>query len=164
MGKLTLVRVDQRLIHGQVITSWIKDTGTDKIIILDDDITADPFMKKVFLMAGPPGCKLEIYSTEEGAKLWDSGELTKEDNVMMLFRNIPSAHKAYTQGFAFRQLQVGSAGGAPGRVSVHGPITMNSDEAAMLDELEQKGCEINFQTTPDNTPEDWKTVREKHFK
>lgn len=164
MGELKLARVDQRLIHGQIITSWIKQSETNKIIIIDDVIDEDPFMKKVFLMAGPPGCKLEIFNTEAGASLRKDGAMDSEGNIMVLFRTISSAYEAYTKGFSFPELQIGSAGGAPGRINVHGAITMDEDEAAKLKELEEKGCSIVFQATPDTASAPWPEIREKFFK
>lgn len=54
MANLALVRIDSRLIHGQVVTMWIKRTEAKRIIIVDNEITADPFMAQIFSMAAPP--------------------------------------------------------------------------------------------------------------
>lgn len=163
MGELRLARVDQRLIHGQVITSWIKQSEANKIIIIDDTINEDSFMKKVFLMAGPPGCKLEVYGSEDGAALWKDGALESDGKIMVLFRTVTSAYIAYEKGFTFADLQIGSAGGAPGRVAVHGAITMNEEEAGKLNEMEASGCNIVFQATPDAPSATWESIREQYF-
>lgn len=162
MGNLALVRIDQRLIHGQVVTNWIKRTSANKIVILDNEITADPFMKKVFMMAGPPGCKLDIYDTTEGAEVWKKDQFGS-GTIMLLFRNIPAAWQSYQAGFEFPELQVGSAGGAPGRINVFGPITLNEEEAGMLKKMEDNGCKIHFAATPDSGSGDWKPIREKFY-
>ena len=48
MAKITLVRVDHRLIHGQVITKWVKIAQAQKIIIVDDFLGQDEFMADIY--------------------------------------------------------------------------------------------------------------------
>ena len=162
MGNVALVRVDQRLIHGQVVTNWIKRTNANKIVILDNEISADPFMKKVFMMAGPPGVKLDIYNVEEGAAEFQKNQFG-DGTIMVIFRNIPAAFKSFTAGYKFPNLQVGSAGGAPGRQNVHGPITLNDEEAGMLNEIAKEGTKINFHATPDTGEGFWEDIKKKFY-
>lgn len=49
MTELSLVRIDFRLMHGQVITGWLKQVSADTILIVDDQLAADKFMAQVFL-------------------------------------------------------------------------------------------------------------------
>ncbi|MBE6083621.1 MAG: PTS sugar transporter subunit IIB, partial [Tissierellaceae bacterium] len=55
MANIVLTRIDDRLIHGQVMTAWVKQTKATRIIIIDDVVAKDDFMKKVLTMAAPPG-------------------------------------------------------------------------------------------------------------
>ena len=48
MKNIRLIRVDDRLIHGQVVTSWITQTGSKKIMIIDDELYENEFLKDVF--------------------------------------------------------------------------------------------------------------------
>ena len=48
-----LIRVDSRLLHGQVVTRWIKQVEAQQVIILDDNLAQDDFMIEVFKMAAP---------------------------------------------------------------------------------------------------------------
>ncbi len=51
MKNIRLIRVDDRLIHGQVVTSWITQTGSKKIMIIDDELYENEFLKDVFAAA-----------------------------------------------------------------------------------------------------------------
>ena len=55
MKNIRLIRVDDRLIHGQVVTSWITQTGSKKIMIIDDELYENEFLKDVFAAAAPRG-------------------------------------------------------------------------------------------------------------
>ena len=45
MGKIVLSRIDDRLIHGQVMTAWVSYVGGKEILIIDDKVAKDPFFK-----------------------------------------------------------------------------------------------------------------------
>ena len=52
MGKVTLARIDERLIHGQVMTNMSQNSDANSIFIVDDEIAKDEFMKQVFVTSG----------------------------------------------------------------------------------------------------------------
>ena len=60
MAEIGLVRVDSRLLHGQVVTRWIGQVGASEVIIFDDDLSQDEFMIEVFKMAAPNDVKLIV--------------------------------------------------------------------------------------------------------
>ena len=66
--EIKLARVDFRLMHGQVVTNWIKQVNADSILIIDDELAKDKFLGQVFLMAAPPGIKVAIRSIESATK------------------------------------------------------------------------------------------------
>ncbi|MHB8089980.1 MAG: PTS sugar transporter subunit IIB [Anaerolineaceae bacterium] len=162
MANLALVRIDGRLIHGQVVTQWIRAAAVDRIIIVDNQIIADPFMKQIFMMAAPPGIKLELMTTKTAAQEWEKDQFN-QGVVMVLFKNVQIMYEAYSLGFKFPRLQLGGIGGAPGRIAVVGPVTLDQTDAKILAEIEKNGCDIVFRVSPSTTEVSWKTVKEKYF-
>lgn len=69
MGEIVLARIDDRLIHGQVMTAWLQFTGGNHIVIVDDATARDEFTKSIMSMAVPNGIKLSILGVADGAKL-----------------------------------------------------------------------------------------------
>ena len=55
MAEISLFRIDFRLIHGQVIVKWLKQTPTDRIVIIDDQLAKDDFMADIYRMSAPRG-------------------------------------------------------------------------------------------------------------
>lgn len=68
MGKL-FVRVDDRLIHGQIVTAWCITLGVQEIIAIDDTLASNPMMKSIMTMGVPGQYHPEIVTTEQAKKL-----------------------------------------------------------------------------------------------
>ena len=60
--KINLVRIDDRLIHGQVATVWAKEANAERIIICSDEVAKDEIRKTLLLQVGPPGVKVSVVS------------------------------------------------------------------------------------------------------
>lgn len=68
MAQIRLIRIDFRLIHGQVITKWFGSTMSNEIVIIDDDLSKDDFMTSIYEMSAPPGAKVTVYDVENAVK------------------------------------------------------------------------------------------------
>lgn len=58
--KYVLARIDSRLLHGQVATSWTKSTQPDRIIVVSDGVAHDRLRKNMIIQAAPPGVKVNV--------------------------------------------------------------------------------------------------------
>jgi len=164
MGMLALARIDSRLIHGQVCTQWIMRTSAKRVIIIDDDITADPFLFQVFMLATPVGITLDIYSTNEAGEKWKENKFGDPSPIIVLYKNVPMVYKAYHAGCKFVSLQVGGIGGGHGRKNVVGPIALDDEDGKMLNEMANDGMKIFFQPVPDSSIVEWPDVKKKYYK
>ena len=73
MENLLLVRIDDRLIHGQVMTAWMKTLPAQEIIVVDDRVAKDEFMLFVLQNAAPKGVKVVALSEEDAVKRLQEG-------------------------------------------------------------------------------------------
>src|SRR5664279_287697 len=62
-----LVRIDDRLIHGQVVAGWLRALGAKRIVIVDDATARDEFLREVLTLAAPQGVPVEVLGLAEGA-------------------------------------------------------------------------------------------------
>ena len=111
MANIKLVRIDFRLIHGQIVNKWIKAIHANKIIVINDALRNDDFMADIYIMAAPPGVEVEIYSVEEAAKKYVEDQLGSGD-VLILFKNVKEAYECYKKGLEIKELQIGGLGAA----------------------------------------------------
>ena len=145
---IKLVRVDFRLIHGQVITKWSKLTDAKSIIVVNDQLAADEFMADIYVIAAPPGMQVDVISKgqfveEAKAGKYDTGK------ILVLFKNIEDAREVVEKGAKFEQVQVGGLGSGNGRTSVVKGISVDRTDIDNLNYMQEQGAEVTFQVTPE---------------
>lgn len=88
MSTVSLLRIDDRLIHGQVMTGWVKHINATKIIIIDDELVHDDFMISVLEMAVPNHMTLNIFNVAQAidvlSNVKDDGE---DDKIIILVKS-----------------------------------------------------------------------------
>lgn len=140
----TLARVDERLAHGQIITSWTKYLGVSIIWIIDDQICKDDFMKQVLQLSAPSGIKIEIYSVQQAV---DEAEQEKDSSskVLLLFKRIQYVLDAVKQGLDIKEVNLGNLGSLAGRKAISKNVNLNPSEIEMVKELMDKGLLVYLQ-------------------
>ena len=129
---IALTRVDFRLIHGQVITRWLKQCDINEIVTVDTALSKDEFMQDVFKMAAPKGVRIRILSVEEAVAAQENGEFER-NRILVLLKSVQELTNAINAG----------------RKAVNNAITLDRKDADQLLAIESKGINVYFQTTPD---------------
>jgi D-glucosaminate-specific PTS system IIB component len=145
--ELGLVRIDDRLIHGQVIAVWCKHQRFTRIVIVDDGVAADPFMQEVLKLAAPPDLRVDVFSIEEGISTL-SQHTPDRGTTMVLLKSPLTAKRLYDGGLKYSALNIGGIGSAPGRRNVFKNISASQEEIAILSHLMDQGVKITLLTVP----------------
>lgn len=149
MGKINLLRVDDRLIHGQVMTKWSKGMGTNALYVIDDVTAADDFMKDIYISTNSSAnLKIKVFSVAEVIEEWKKDEFGN-DKVILLFKRIVDAKKVIDEGIPASSLNIGGIAKKPDATFVISTVGLNKADAELLKEIEKKGVEVNFQIVPD---------------
>ena len=81
---IKLVRLDYRLLHGQVVFSWTGHVGAQRIIVVDDDAANDEMKKSALLLSKPAGVRVNIFTVDKAiAKMPKVEQL--DEKIMMIF-------------------------------------------------------------------------------
>ncbi len=102
-----LVRVDNRLVHGQILETWLPFLGAKRIIVIDDDVASDFFRETVIRMAVPREVEFSVYTVDDFTRLRAFSEKSQKKSIV-LFSKIADALRAYNQGFRFERLNIGN--------------------------------------------------------
>lgn len=149
MGKIVLARIDERLVHGQVMTNLSKSAGANAIFIVDDATAKDDFMKTIFISSGSrTGLSVKVLSTEEAITYWKEKEF---DNfkVILLVKTVETIDKLIQGGLKFDELNVGGIAKKPGTEYVIKAVGINKEQAEVFKRLnEENDIVVYFQSVP----------------
>jgi PTS system mannose-specific IIB component len=144
---LGLVRIDDRLIHGQVIAVWCRQRRFSRIVIVDDGVAADAFMQEVLSLAAPPNLQVDVFSMEDGIKVLNE-DTSSWGTTMVLMKSPLAAKQLYDGGLRYGALNIGGIGSTPGRKNVFKNIAFSEEEVVILKYLMDQGVEITLLTVP----------------
>lgn len=153
------IRIDDRLIHGQVTVGWQQHLRFEHIIIIDDMLATDPFLADVLRLSAPAGIAVKICSVENAAAALN--ELSPR-HALILLKTPQTAFQLHRVGLPFSTLNVGNVAAGPGRRRVFKSISLGPDEIAAFDELTRQRVQITFQQTPEEPPVDWQMIVQKY--
>jgi PTS system mannose-specific IIB component len=149
-----LVRIDDRLIHGQVIAVWCRQQRFARILVVDDGVAADAFMQEVLRLAVPPGLTVDILSVEEAISGL-TADTPDRKTTMVLMKSPQVAQQLYEGGVKYAALNIGGIGSAPGRRNIFKNIAASDEEIAILKGLLQEGVKITLLTVPGERSKDF---------
>jgi PTS system mannose-specific IIB component len=149
MGEINLARVDDRLIHGQVMTKWSKGLGTNALFVIDNPTAKDPFMKDIFMMsAANSGMTIKVFSTDEAVEYWTKDNFEKY-KAILLFKTIAAVKEVIDKGLPIKKLNIGGIAKTKDAKFVISSVGLKPADAELLKEIESKEVEVFFQTVPD---------------
>lgn len=145
MENIVLARIDDRLIHGQVMTAWMKTRPAKRILVIDDKVAADAFMIEVIELAAPNGVKVDVYSCDQAIEALKDGL----DTPTILLAKVPDTYKRLLDGgIALGEINLGGMGMAPGRKTLYKNIAASEVERSVMKEFLAKGIDIKIQIIP----------------
>ncbi|MBE6083432.1 MAG: PTS sugar transporter subunit IIB [Tissierellaceae bacterium] len=139
---IVLSRIDDRLIHGQVMTSWLNVTGANKIVIVDNATAKDTFMKSILSSVVPANIKIDILTIDESIPVLKNYGDSK-DKVILLVKEPNAILELVENGIPLKNVNIGGMGVKPGRNKLYKNIYASKEERETLKKLIQR--EINVQ-------------------
>jgi PTS system mannose-specific IIB component len=150
MGEIVLARVDDRLIHGQVMTKWSKGMGTNALFVVDNATAKDPFMKDIYMMStANSGMTIKVFSNDEAVEYWNTTNFEK-NKAILLFKKIADVKEVIEKGMPIKRLNIGGLAKTKGSKFVVPNVAIKSEDFDILKEIEEKGVEVFFQVVPDS--------------
>ena len=141
------VRIDDRLIHGQVATVWSQVTGATRIMVVDDQVVKDTINKEALKLACPKQCKLSILTVEKAAANLCAGKYQGE-RVFLVAKSPKTMRRLYDAGFHMDQVNVGNMGGKQNTRMLKKAVSVSEEDIADFLYLSQQGVTITAQMVP----------------
>jgi PTS system mannose-specific IIB component/fructoselysine and glucoselysine-specific PTS system IIB component len=150
---LSLVRVDDRLIHGQVVVGWGQALGIKQIVLVDDRVSAqeNAWERDICRMGVPPDLGLEFLPVAEAAQRVAEWEASPR-RTMLILGDVAAAVQLCQLAPGLTKLNLGGIHQAPGRRERLPYVFMTDSEVEVLRQLAARGVQVTAQDVPTARP------------
>lgn len=149
-------RIDDRLIHGQVVTTWSNLYNIEQIIVLNDKIAGDITQKNILSMAAPQGIKVKAFPIKKFSEIIQTTTITRR--TMLLFSTSEDVLEAVQNGVPIEALNVGGMRYQEGRERLTKAVAVTPSEKKAFQTLLEHGLEITVQMVPNDEKVNLKEV------
>ena len=140
------LRVDHRLLHGQVAFSWTSALGADCILIANTAVTNDSLRKTAIKMAKPAGTKLVIKNIEDSIKALNSG-VTDKYKLFVIVESVKDAYELMTKA-DIHFVTLGGTKATSETKNISKAVNLTDEEISLVKELIERGDEVEFRMVP----------------
>ena len=148
MRNVVLARVDDRLIHGEVVTAWTPTMRGNRIMIVDDDVVRDTFNVRVVKALAPAGTKVIVYSVEKAAeKLMVPG--VEGERIIILAKTPTTFSRLVKAGVPLKEVNLGGAGIRGERQPFINNVALSPEEVLACEEMQKAGVHAYYQLVPE---------------
>lgn len=142
------VRIDDRLIHGQVAAFWCNTLKAQRIMVANDLVAADELQKSVLRMVAPPGVATSIITKEKAAENIKAGKYDQE-RVMLILKNPGDALDLINLGVEIKAINVGNMAHKENTVQIKRSINVRQEDVENFKKLNADGVELTSIMVPD---------------
>ncbi len=139
--EISFVRIDDRLIHGQVATVWSKESGCNRIMACSDEVAADTLRKQLLLQVAPPGIKAYVVPIEKAIEAYKN---PKYDSfkTLFLFTNPTDVLRMVEGGVDIKSINVRGMCYKSGKTQITGAVSVDENDIEAFKQLDKKGIEL----------------------
>ena len=143
---IVLVRIDNRLIHGQVAVTWGHYAGSNLLLVANDAVSEDSTRQNLMDMASPPGVATRYFSIQ---KTIDTIHRASPAQKIALIADSPKdVLRLAKGGVPFTEVNVGNMHFSEGKQQIHKTVSVDRDDIAAFKDLAEMGIECSIQTVP----------------
>ena len=141
---ITLLRIDSRLIHGQVATSWAKAVKCEAIFAVNDDVANDPLRRDLLLQVAPPHLKAYVIPVEKAIKVYHNPKYAG-NNILWLVTNPSDIVRLIDGGVKIDKVNVGGMTYREGNKLLSQAVAVDPTDVKAFKQLLDKGVELSLQ-------------------
>ncbi|WP_155285805.1 mannose/fructose/sorbose PTS transporter subunit IIA [Lacticaseibacillus zhaodongensis] len=149
-GKMeyVLARIDSRLLHGQVATTWTKTTNPNRIIVVSDNVAKDNMRSTLIKEAAPAGVKAHVIPIDQMIKIAKDDKHFGGQRVMLLFETPEDAQRAIEGGVPLKEVNVGSMAHSVGKVQPNKVLAFDQTDIDSFKKMESEGITFDVRKVP----------------
>ena len=151
--QIPLLRIDSRLIHGQVATSWAKAVKCDAIFAISDEVANDPLRSKLLLQVAPAHLQSYVITVDKAIKVWHN-PMYADRKVLWLVTKPGDIVRLIEGGVDIKQVNVGGMTHREGSKLISQAVAVDADDVAAFNRLHEMGVKMTLQQLATSPAED----------
>ncbi len=144
---LALVRVDDRLIHGQVVVGWVQALGAKRLVLVDDQVQANAWEQELYRLGVPPGLQVEFKGVAEATSELGAWEAAPE-KIIVLVAGVDTIARLAAHTDVITRVNVGGLHDGTGRSQRLSYVYLSDKESGQLQHLQDHGIAVTAQDVP----------------
>ena len=161
---IVLTRIDDRLIHGQVVVGWAQALRVNHIIVVNDEIVKNDMQKFLFRMATPTDINLSILSVNEAAEKIKSRAFD-DDCAMLLAKSPEDIYRMIKSGGRVPEVNIGGMHFAEDKVQLFDAIFVDKNDVDMIEKINGLNVALEVRMVPTDSKKDvMKAIEEKIYR
>jgi mannose/fructose/N-acetylgalactosamine-specific phosphotransferase system component IIB len=156
---IALLRIDDRLIHGQVVEGWLPRLQADLVAVVSDAAADDPIQTALMKMALPPGVGLLVLRVAEAAAALSAPQASAR-RILILVPGPEEALSLLERGVAVDRVNVGGLHFTVGKVQLGRALFMNEKDKAALRAISARGVRLEGRPLPSDPEENLASMLE----
>jgi fructoselysine/glucoselysine PTS system EIIB component len=154
---IKLIRIDDRLVHGQVAFTWVPALTIDCLLVANDKVAKDDFQKMTLGLAKPAGVKLLIKSVSD-AVIFLNDEKNSALKILTLVNSVQDAFSLAHDVQDIRSINFGGIRTKEGAKLISKAIALTNDDIVLIKELAQRGIELEVRQVPSDEKQKLETL------
>jgi len=154
---ILLLRVDHRLLHGQVAVSWVQGLNANCIFCVGDHVAEDPVWRTTLKLGKPANCKLVIKNVSDAIGAINSG-VTDKYRMIICVQTIAEAKQLIDGCPQIKDLNLGNTKASSTTQEVARQVFLEPEEKQILSDLVDRGVEVEIRPLADDPKVDIRTV------
>jgi len=151
--QIPLLRIDSRLIHGQVATSWAKAVKCDAIFAISDEVAQDELRSKLLLQVAPAHLQSYVITVDKAIKVWHN-PMYADRKVLWLVTKPGDIVRLIEGGVDIKQVNVGGMTHREGSKLISQAVAVDADDVAAFNRLNEMGVKMTLQQLATSPAED----------
>ncbi len=145
---IALTRIDDRLIHGQVATQWVREVHADKIYIVDDETANDEFATMICKGLAPLRTEVFVLHEDKAAEALKEVDQKQDVQALILVKGPGALIKMLNGGLELKKVIVGGMGKRADRKAFYRSISVSDEEIDQFQSMIEKGVDLQCQIVP----------------
>lgn len=160
MMQITLARIDNRLLHGIVMTQYLPQSHSDRVMVIDDAVANDPTAKSMMMLAKPNGIAASIITLEKALTNMKAGKYDGQ-KVFLLSKTPHNILEVVKAGEKISELCIGCTDLLDQGIKLSSRAFVTEEQFRELQEIKSYGVHIYIQHNPQITPVEFSKIEKE---